>query len=214
MSFVDNFTPRSSPDLTGILPEYTGDCSSTIVILSVDLISFEGSCTGNNIELNWTTASEENNDYFIIEKSLNNIDYEEVTRVNGAGNSQDILDYSILDRTVGGEINYYRLTQVDFDGERVTFPKIAVQNVCEGENDKYKLTYNSENQSIFIYYDGEASENVELRICNAMGAVVFSEKAILRKSSNFYETNRMPFLSQGQPAKLGGCTRAPFPRCM
>jgi hypothetical protein len=84
--------------------------------LPVELISFTGKISGENILLNWATASELNNDYFIIEKATDEALFSETGRVNGMGNSSQQNSYSFIDESPSAGNNYYRLKQVDFNG--------------------------------------------------------------------------------------------------
>ena len=70
----------------------------------------------NSIELNWTTTSEENFDYFSIQKSINESDFTEIGMVKGAGSGSQSIDYSFEDEKPFSGINYYRLKAVDLDG--------------------------------------------------------------------------------------------------
>ena len=83
--------------------------------LPVDLVSFEAEREGDNIKLNWSTASEESNDYFEIQKSYDGEVFTPIGYVDGAGNSNAVLDYSYTDSETNKA--YYRLKQLDYDGE-------------------------------------------------------------------------------------------------
>ena len=85
------------------------------ITLPVDLISFEAEREGDNIKLNWSTASEENNDYFEIQKSYDGEVFTPIGYVDGAGNSNAVLEYNYTDSETGKA--YYRLKQLDYDGE-------------------------------------------------------------------------------------------------
>ena len=69
------------------------------------------------VKLKWSTASEQNNDYFTIEKSKDGLDYIIVTTLPGAGNSVYKIDYQAVDRDIEPGILYYRLKQTDINGE-------------------------------------------------------------------------------------------------
>ena len=70
---------------------------------------------GNKVELTWTTATETNSDYFTIEKSATGDDFwEEIARVEAAGNSTSETNYVYHDEFADG-LAYYRLSQVDVD---------------------------------------------------------------------------------------------------
>jgi hypothetical protein len=83
--------------------------------LPVELTTFDGSCNESKVVLKWTTASEINNSHFEVEKSDNGIDWTVVGTVNGAGNSQETINYNFVDAN-DGNMAYYRLKQVDTDG--------------------------------------------------------------------------------------------------
>jgi len=90
----------------------TEDCGT----LPVELTHFEAVAIGSSVQLKWTTARENNNDYFIIERRLENEAFVPIAQVDGGGNSNVVLDYSFEDRKPKAAVVYYRLQQVDFDG--------------------------------------------------------------------------------------------------
>ena len=101
--------------------------------LPIELIDFNAIMNEDRVEISWTTASEINNNYFIVERSDDAIDWVEVIKVSGAGNSVSIIDYFEIDNDPLRGLSYYRLTQVDFDGEQETFNIIPVENAIKGE---------------------------------------------------------------------------------
>ena len=99
---------------------------SWIAPLPVHLISFQGKVVGNQIALAWETAWEENNDYFEVQRSRDAQEFLSIARINGVGQSDSRQNYSVLDEWPLTGTNYYRLKQVDADGERtVTYSKIV-----------------------------------------------------------------------------------------
>jgi hypothetical protein len=76
--------------------------------------------------VNWQTASALDNDYFIIERSKDGIPSERIGIVQGAGNSNIVLDYEFVDQNPYSGTSYYRLIQVDYDGQSETFDWVAV----------------------------------------------------------------------------------------
>lgn len=98
-----------------------GPCSPlncTVSPLPVLLINWAIKPLGTEIQANWSTASELNNDYFTIEESVNGFDYQPVTQVKGAGTTLQQQNYSHTFRPLnkGSQVLYYRLKQTDFDG--------------------------------------------------------------------------------------------------
>jgi subtilisin-like proprotein convertase family protein len=86
--------------------------------LPVGLLSFDATAISNDrVQLVWETATEQNNDFFLIERSSNGLDnWEFVSHVNGAGNSNSPRNYMTFDEAPLDGISYYRLSQFDFDG--------------------------------------------------------------------------------------------------
>lgn len=88
--------------------------------LPVELTYFDGKCG----ELQWQTVSENNNDYFLIEESLDGFVWKNTTTVYGQGTTTETTDYTV--NVSGNGTTYYRLTQVDFNGAKEVFNTISV----------------------------------------------------------------------------------------
>lgn len=87
------------------------------VPLPVELLSFTTVTDDKVIVLDWITASELNNAGFEIERSANGIDFEPINWVEGKGTTLEVSDYQLIDEKPFNGVNYYRLRQVDFDGQ-------------------------------------------------------------------------------------------------
>ncbi|MEK6479894.1 hypothetical protein WJR50_20290 [Catalinimonas sp. 4WD22] len=87
------------------------------VVLPVELLSFSVKMEGKHALLQWVTASEKNNDFFEIERSVNGQDWKSLGTVKGAGDSYQELGYNFTDKNPLYGLSYYRLRQVDFDGQ-------------------------------------------------------------------------------------------------
>ena len=87
--------------------------------LPIELTSFDAKIFNQQVKLIWETASEINNNYFTIERSVDGKNFEFVTTVKGAGNSNVGNTYSTYDSAPLYGTSYYRLTQTDFDGTTV-----------------------------------------------------------------------------------------------
>lgn len=93
-----------------------------LTVLPVELIYFNVSMASNTALLEWATASEKNNSKFIIWRSSNGISYEAIGEVAGNGNSAVLIEYTFIDRQPLFGVNYYRLEQVDYDGQSENSP--------------------------------------------------------------------------------------------
>ena len=102
--------------------------TNNLIPLPIQLLSFDGKCTGKETMLYWTTATETNNDFFTIEKSNDMENWTIVTTAKGAGNSNSILNYTAYDYfpTIG-ITEYYRLKQTDYDGKYAYSDVISVK---------------------------------------------------------------------------------------
>jgi hypothetical protein len=88
----------------------------SVSTLPIELVSFNANCEDNNtIAVNWTAASEHNSDHYTVEKSRDGNTWNELKTIPAAGNSTQLLNYSVVDASdINGTV-YYRLTQVDLD---------------------------------------------------------------------------------------------------
>jgi len=84
--------------------------------LPIVLLQFNVKPKNENVEVEWTTSSELNNDYFTIEKSIDGFEWITAYKTDGAGNSTSPLSYFYIDPNPYPGISYYRLKQTDFDG--------------------------------------------------------------------------------------------------
>lgn len=101
--------------------------------LPIKLIEFKGESKKTHNLLSWTTATETNNNYFTIEKTLDGLNYSTLATVSGAGTSSFIINYTHSDFNFERKINYYRLTQTDYNGESESFNVISINNVKESK---------------------------------------------------------------------------------
>lgn len=94
----------------------TSQSNITCVVTSVELVSFDGRALEAGNEVFWTTGSEDQSDFFTIERSFDGENFQAVGTVKAAGNSSIAKSYSFLDAEPKAGVNYYRLTETDLDG--------------------------------------------------------------------------------------------------
>ena len=103
----------------------------TATSLPIELVYFEGRNTVDGNLLEWQTVSETDNDYFTVERGVyanGSVDWQVIEYQPGAGNSTITNTYGYYDWEYADDINYYRLTQTDYNGQRETFKIIAINN--------------------------------------------------------------------------------------
>jgi hypothetical protein len=136
---------------------FTIGTTSSVNALPIQLTTFTGVKEEENNKLNWTTSSEQNNDYFTVEKSTDGLSFETVGIQNGAGSSNQYLYYSLMDYSVRPVLNYYRLKQTDFDGESTFSELISIDNrASKGVNAQKEVSYktNIMGQEVNEFYRG------------------------------------------------------------
>jgi len=90
--------------------------SSSGTSLPIDLLSYTAVDNNGIVYLTWASATETNNKYYTIERSADGTGFTLVANISGARNSTSPIDYSATDESPESGLNYYRLSQTDFDG--------------------------------------------------------------------------------------------------
>ena len=119
-------------------------------VLDIELVEFFATPLERRINLSWITASEINNDFFTIERSLDGINFTNIGNMDGAGNSSSLLNYSFTDFSILSGYVYYRLKQTDFDGS-ITASNIIKANILD--DGKYKIIPNPVNENFKLSGD-------------------------------------------------------------
>lgn len=154
--------------------------------LPVELLSFEAKTKNNKVLLNWETATEINNDYFLLERSLNGTEWTPLGKVSGAGNSNDIRSYDYIDAKPYFGISYYRLIQFDFDG---TSSLSEVKSINVRKNMEVKTYPNPFYDKLnFDIYANEAGE-LSVEVYNLLGSIVETRRIFLDEGNNTIQTN-------------------------
>lgn len=94
--------------------------------LPIQLKSFTAQSTDREITLTWTTATEQNNAFFTLERSNDGWNWESIGDVEGSGNSEREETYNLVDYSPLQGVNYYRLSQTDYDGRHRKFDPISI----------------------------------------------------------------------------------------
>jgi len=106
--------------------KFAPSCPTCDVLLPSEMLTLEGAAQKLGNQLTWTTATETNNDYFVVEKSTNGLSFFELGTVDGAGNSTTEKAYEYFDNNINEGVVYYRLRQVRFDGTAAYSKIIAI----------------------------------------------------------------------------------------
>jgi hypothetical protein len=143
------------------------DLVSCIVPLPIGLLSFTAQQLTKEVQLNWQTSTETNNDYFVIEKSIDGIVFNEIGKIKGAGTSSLPLSYLYYDSEAPYGDVYYRLKQVDYNGH-FTLSKL----VFVGANPNNILIFPNPNSGVFTL---KSKARSQVKIENVLGEIVFEK---------------------------------------
>jgi hypothetical protein len=153
-TFVDNFC--LGPSCATVLPIELGD--------------FKVECKDGLVQLNWSTFTERNNDYFTIEKSSDALNFTGIGTMKGAGNSNVKLNYGFSDVRSEDKTYYYRIKQTDFD-QTFSYTQILSVETCKSSSDlQFNLYPNPANGQLNILAN---SKNASVMIVNPVGDVLY-----------------------------------------
>ena len=139
--------------------------------LPIELVDFTGRQTDNSIELEWTTQSESNNDYFEIERSTDGVNFVTIGFIQGAGNSDQPLNYQFTDGEPVSGYAYYRLSQVDYDGTRSYADKVIAIYYSSNEIDNLTVAPNPTNGLFRISASGSMAGGI-IELLSQAGRVI------------------------------------------
>ena len=175
------------------------DCNDCVLSVKISKITAERK--GRTVEINWTTATEFNNEKFNIERSVNGYEWETIGEVAGSGDSQHEINYSFVDQDAhlyAGSVIYYRIKQYDFDG-RTSYSKTRSVEIPA-----IKVFYNFESKafSVKTTYDTFELENYTFNVYDLAGKLVHSSlesgETIIPWSREGFYIVEIPELNQRQ----------------
>jgi len=140
--------------------------------LPIELLSFSGECDHQSIVLTWSTAAEVNNDYFSIERSIDGVNWELITKVNGQGNSTSIKNYSFVDLARYNDFSYYRLKQTDHDRQFKYSATIALDK-CSEDISELAVYPNPAQETLNLSYGGDKDKIISISLYNVLGERVY-----------------------------------------
>jgi hypothetical protein len=181
---------------TGTSQNFYVGSKSTNSPLPVELLSFNASLnTAKVVDLSWITASETNNDFFTVEKTMEGSVYEEVIKVKGAGNSTEKRVYVAKDYTPYKNKSYYRLKQTDFNGDYSYSQLVAIENK---ETGTLKVFPNPLDQgNLFVSLQHAGTSEITIVMYDVLGKKCFS-KTLMSADDNFFTALEfVPFLNPG-----------------
>ncbi|MBL0095053.1 MAG: T9SS type A sorting domain-containing protein [Bacteroidetes bacterium] len=144
--------------------------------LPIELLHFTAKPAAGNIELNWSTLQEINNEFFTLEKAIHPSEWYEIGIVQGGGNTSTLREYQFSDQQPVSGIQYYRLKQTDTDG-RFSYTNIVAVNYDNNKKTSFLIYPNPASDIVFIELDpNNLHEDYLLRIMDAGGCLLSQMK--------------------------------------
>jgi hypothetical protein len=159
------FTPSSSQPF--ILTKKLG-------ILPIELLLFSTKCNDGRVLVNWTTASEQNNNFFTIERSADGTNYLPIGIVNSLGNSSSAQSYSFTDADPLSGTSYYRLRQTDFDGKTEVFSSASLSS-CGPGGFNVVIGQNPTEGNIWVSINGADNQNIHVAVTDMLGQNLYTK---------------------------------------
>lgn len=174
----------SNIPITDFSPFTFGSKSGAVNPLPIELLNFDANACNDDVCLNWSTATETNNDYFTIQKTKNGTDFEFVATIDGGGNSTSLLNYSCLDKMNYSGTSYYRLMQTDFNGDNF-YSYLKMVNFEESNEFTFDLYSNPiDGSTLTLQVNACKGQEVNIVIYDALGKESFSKKIITNETGN------------------------------
>lgn len=176
------------------------DCTTgelTIVNpLKVTWLGFDAKVINGQAHLSWQTASETNNSHFEIEKAGIDLAFKTIGIVKGMGNTTTITHYSFVDESPLFEHTYFRLKDVDFNGQ-TSYSKVKYLNSKIASAQKFSI-YPNPNNGIFTIKGSNLELNTHLQFVlrDVQGRVLVSEN-IQNLQKDFSLSKNLSWLSKG-----------------
>jgi Secretion system C-terminal sorting domain len=148
--------------------------------LPVEYTSFTARATGYYVNVEWSTASEVNSDYFIVEKSTNGVKFDPIGKVNAMGFSTTLQSYLWVDENPFIGNNYYRLKQMDRNGT-FEYSDVRVVNFNKSVMNIYPNP--ATNGIITVSLSDTQEENLQARLMDMSGKIVAASSMLLTNSA-------------------------------
>lgn len=150
--------------------------------LPIELINFDATLNDElTVDLEWTTASETNNDYFTVERAGSDMQFSSLLTVNGAGNSYSLLAYHATDDDPLPGISYYRLKQTDFNGD---YTYSDIRTIVWDADNPVIVYPNPTRDNLTIQFFSQQADNVTIGLYDDKGSRVLEKEVSIVKGTN------------------------------
>lgn len=169
------------------LTNLSGGC----VILPVELKEFSVQRLGRSAHLKWNVESEINNSYFIVERSLNGVEWEFIRKEPSIGEHNYPYEYSFIDNLEFTQIIYYRLSQTDTDGKNEVLAVAALNGFETQHGIQMKVVPNPviADEGINISIESSFSTDAQFSLIDPLGKVIATRQSSIVNGGNVIQIN-------------------------
>lgn len=161
---------------------FTLGSSTSVNPLPVDLLYFKADCNNNKVNIKWSTASEINCDYFLLEKMMDDGIFYQFAKVNGNGNSNQLINYKIEDNSTENKISYYKLRQFDFSGNENELNNNIIVSNCNNISNEFAVF--QDNEILNIVYNCKDETFAQIHLFDLNGRMIRNITKILSTMEN------------------------------
>jgi hypothetical protein len=146
--------------------------------------SFNLTCVEEDVEVSWQTASEYNSNYFQLETSLDGLNWEIAETLPAAGFSQELINYSFVDQDAARKEKYYRLKQVDFNGEYEMYGSLKAD--CALESSEVSLYPNPCESLVTLSFSSQIPTKINYTLISPEGKVLENKQMSIQSGITVY----------------------------
>jgi len=185
VSFVapNNTTHITMRNIAGTTHWNRLDAFDFTTLLPIQIQAFQATLVHQKVQLDWETEQEKDSDYFLIERSLDGLEWETLEQVAAAGNSTVLNSYQVFDKQPNVGINYYRIKEFDYNGNAMISKVRAIE-------------YQINQKELAVIYPNPTKDKVTISLLVPQTAAVAIEVYDMAGRKLLEKTNRT--ISKGQ----------------
>jgi hypothetical protein len=183
--YVDRFSSINTP--FALAWNLGGGADINCLVLPVQMLSFEAKPDQRMVNVTWATASERNSAYFEVQRSEDATTWERLGQVAAGGNTQNTSSYAFVDENPHSGLNFYRLRQVDINGDEVYTDHVAVLFRRTGL--PIEVYPNPAKESISASFTAEMAGVMQWRVMDMSGRIVEQGTFSAQNGTNRMEVN-------------------------
>ena len=195
---VDEFRfTQAASTSTQISSMFIDEIALPTTPLPLTLTDFSGRLEGSNVQLDWTTALEQNTSYFEIQRGTDGTTYTPISKVPAAGNSSLPLHYSYTDPlpSVTDHYYFYRLRMADLDGRSTYSPVLNIE--AAATNTGLSVYPNPFRQQVTVTVESSVPDKAVISVTDMSGRRLLEQVSALQKGTNILLLSAVSRLEKG-----------------